>query len=186
MKTIIHGVLGVFLLLVWGCDQEITIISPGLKDTVVDSDVTPELNMDTTSEAGPSLRVVSTDTSTPSIDGEGHSASPQNSDSKTGHENNENDPFVDVSLDTGYMGANGTFTSTRNTVYTCAQHSESNQQFLIQIGAVLESDEGFDPDFVQFHFTSNTSEWVGTEGNRVFQSFEACDAAQQSCDEVII
>ena len=51
MKTIIHGVLGVFLLLVWGCDQEITIISPGLKDTVVDSDVTPELNMDTTSEA---------------------------------------------------------------------------------------------------------------------------------------
>ena len=77
MKTIIHGVLGVFLLLVWGCDQEITIISPGLKDTVVDSDVTPELNMDTTSEAGPSLRVVSTDTSTPSIDGEGHSASPR-------------------------------------------------------------------------------------------------------------
>ncbi len=95
-------------------------------------------------------------------------------------------PDVTLNLYTGYMGASGVFASTENTLYTCEQSEGSNPQFLIQVGATLTGDEGLDPWFTKFQFTSDTKEWVGYNGNTVYQTQEACEQTGQACDDVVI
>ena len=195
--------LGVALCVIWsiqGCDQELTVVSPGLSDSPSESseeDVAEPGGTTTDTPTTPSVVVVGADPAedtrieetgdTPQQEAVAEDDGGETEEEETEEEEEEESQNpVTLQLATGYMGANGTFTETGNTLYTCAQHSESNQQFLVQVGATLEGGEGLDPDFIQFKFTSDTSEWVGTEGNSVFQSFEACDGAQQSCDEVVI
>jgi len=195
--------LAIALCVIWsiqGCEQELTIVSPGLSDSPSDSneeDISETGGVPPETQNTPSVVVVGAD----SVENTGAEESGDTTQQEANTEDDgketegedgleepeeESESPVTLQLATGYMGANGTFTETDSTLYTCGQHSESNQQFLVQVGATLEGGGSLDPDFIQFKFTSDTSEWVGTEGNSVFQTFEACDGAQQSCDEVVI
>ena len=192
MTTAIIRTLAVLALCpLLGCDPHLTMISTGLGDASVteDAGTVAQIGEDTIggeSANAPSISVVTPDANVAGKDSEIEERGQPADSSEALEEEGATSTPISLILETGYLGANGFFTTTRDTLYTCAQHSESNQQFLIQIGATLEGADDLDPDFVQFNFTSDTSEWVGTEGNTVFQSFEACNAAQQSCDEVVI